>query len=216
MAKDGRKVSFGISCGKDSAVMLELVREFLGTEKHSFFFLSHFETVLPFKKRYLNALERRYGIKVDVFTAPEKLGLRQAPALKRIRDGHGAELTGMGYKIYDSLQRRAILKGHDDGIVPNSAFFCPLRDWTNRQCLAYARSHRLVLSPEYSLGCQREMADFFGPRSVVLRHLISEEDFQCAASQDKRILIDYERFKDDPELRYITERVPRAHSALAD
>lgn len=215
-AKSQRPVSFAISCGKDSAVMLDLVARFLDVGMHRFFFFSAYPQVLPFRARYLQALERRYGISIDVRFQPSALGLRQAPAFERIRKENGTELVGLGYKIYDSLQRRAILKDSPDGIVEKPHFFCPLRDWTNRQVMAYAKGRKLVLAPDYSLGCRNEIDDFCGPRAVVLRHLVSEEDFQCAARQDKRILIDYERFKDHPECRALAERKNRKGDALPD
>ena len=43
-------------------------------------------------------------------------------------------------------------------------------------------------------------------RAVVLRHMISEEDYQCAIRQDPRVEVDYERFKDDPECVHLTKR----------
>ncbi len=215
-SKSQRPVSFAISCGKDSAVMLDLVARFLDVGMHRFFYFSAYPQVLPFRARYLQALERKYGISIDVRFQPTAMGLRQAPAFERIRKEHGTELIGLGYKIYDSLQRRAMLKGSPDGVVEKARFFCPLRDWTNRQAMAYAKARKLVLAPDYSMGCKRELDDFCGPRAVVLRHLVSEEDFQCAARQDKRILIDYERFKDHPEYRALAERKDRQGDALPD
>lgn len=215
-AKSQKPVSFAISCGKDSAVMLDLVARFLDVGMHRFFYFSAFPQVLPFRARYLQALERKYRISVEIRYQPRSMGLRQAPAFERIRKDHGTDYIGLGYKIYDSLQRRAMLKGSPDGIVEKARFFCPLRDWTNRQAMAYAKGRKLVLAPDYSLGCNCELDDFWGPRAVVLRHLISEEDFQCAARQDKRILIDYERFKDSSECRALAERKDRQGDALPD
>ena len=215
-AKSQKPVSFAISCGKDSAVMLDLVARFLGVAMHRFFYFSSYPQVLPFRARYLQALERKYRISVEIRYQPRSMGLRQAPAFERIRQEHGTDYVGLGYKIYDSLQRRAILKDSPDGIVERARLFCPLRDWTNRQAMAYAKGRKLVLAPDYSMGCQCELDDFCGPRAVVLRHLISEEDFQCAARQDKRIQIDYERFKDHPEYRELAERKDRQGDALPD
>ena len=46
---------------------------------------------------------------------PVKYGMKQAALFRKImeQDG-GSQLIGIGYKIYDSLQRRAILKGSEE------------------------------------------------------------------------------------------------------
>ena len=99
------------------------------------------------------------------------------------------------------------MKGSEDnGLALNFPFFAPLRDWKDSQVRAYAKSHKLNLSPEYSFGAKREFDEFCGMRAVVLRHMISEEDYQCAIRQDPRVEVDYERFKDDPECVHITKR----------
>lgn len=59
---DPRKVSFALSCGKDSAVMLDLASKYLDLEKHAFFYLTFYSEVLPYKRRYLANLERKYYI----------------------------------------------------------------------------------------------------------------------------------------------------------
>ena len=46
-------------------------------------------------------------------------------------------------------------------------------------------------------------------RAVVLRHMISEEDYQCAIRQDPRVEVDYERFKNDPECIALTKGADR-------
>ena len=207
---DPRKVSFAISCGKDSAVMLDLASKFLDLSKHSFFYLTSYQEVLPFKRRYLQGLEKRYGIDIKVHYDPVMKGMKQAKAFRKFMEQDGTQLIGIGYKIYDSLQRRAILKGSEEsGLALNFPFFAPLRDWKNKQVLAYAKSHRLALSPEYSMGANSEFDEFCGMRAVVLRHMISEEDYQCAIRQDPRVEVDYERFKNDPECIALTKGADR-------
>ena len=48
---DPRKVSFSLSCGKDSAVMLDLASKFLDLSKHRFFYMSFYHEVLPYKRK---------------------------------------------------------------------------------------------------------------------------------------------------------------------
>lgn len=208
---DPRKVSFSLSCGKDSAVMLDLASKFLDLSKHKFFYMSFYHEVLPYKRKYLCALERKYGITIDIHENPVRYGLKQSELFRKIMEQDGTQLIGIGYKIYDSLQRRAILKGSEEnGIALNFPFFAPLRDWKNKQVMAYAKSHRLALSPEYSFdGVNSEFDEFCGMRAVVLRHMISEEDYQCAIRQDPRVEVDYERFKDDPECIALTKGANR-------
>lgn len=204
---DPRKVSFALSCGKDSAVMLDIASKYLDLKKHAFFYLTFYSEVLPYKRRYLANLERKYGISIAIHENPVKCGMKQAALFRKIMEQDGSQLIGIGYKIYDSLQRRAILKGSEDnGLALNFPFFAPLRDWKDSQVRAYAKSHKLTLSPEYSFGAKREFDEFCGMRAVVLRHMISEEDYQCAIRQDPRVEVDYERFKDDPECVHITKR----------
>lgn len=208
---DPRKVSFALSCGKDSAVMLDIASKFLDLKKHKFFYMTSYAEVLPYKRKYLANIERKYNISIQIHCDPINSGFKQAPAFRKFMEQDGTELIGIGYKIYDSLQRRAILKGSEEnGIAINFPFFAPLRDWKNKQVMAYAKSHRLALSPEYSFdGVNSEFDEFCGMRAVVLRHMISEEDYQCAIRQDPRVEVDYERFKDDPECIALTKGANR-------
>lgn len=190
--------------------MLDLASKFLDLSKHRFFYMSFYHEVLPYKRKYLCALERKYGITIDIHENPVRYGLKQSELFRKIMEQDGTQLIGIGYKIYDSLQRRAILKGSEEnGIAINFPFFAPLRDWKNSQVLAYAKSHRLTLSPEYSMGAKNEFDEFCGMRAVVLRHMISEEDYQCAIRQDPRVEVDYERFKNDPECIALTKGADR-------
>lgn len=207
---DPRKVSFALSCGKDSAVMLDIASKFLDLKQHKFFYMTSYAEVLPYKRKYLANIERKYNISIQIHCDPINSGFKQAPAFRKFMEQDGTELIGIGYKIYDSLQRRAILKGSEEnGLALNFPFFAPLRDWKNKQVLAYAKSHKLALSPEYSFGAKREFDEFCGMRAVVLRHMISEEDYQCAIRQDPRVEVDYERFKDDPECIALTKGADR-------
>ena len=175
--------------------MLDIASRFLDLRKHHFFFLTPYPEVLPYKRRYLQSLERQYGIAIDVFDDPASEGLPTRIAYERALEMQGTDLIGLGYHRCDSLQRRAICKKADEkGIVDSCRFFLPLIDWKPKQCFAYLKSRRLNVSPEYSLGANREFSVFTGIRACVLRHLISEEDFQCAARQDIRVKIDYERW----------------------
>lgn len=205
--EDPRKVSFAISCGKDSAVMLDIASKYLDLKKHAFFYMTFYSEVLPFKRKYIASIERKYGITVNIHENPARFGMKQSDLFRKVMEQDGSQLIGIGYKIYDSLQRRAILKGSEEnGLALNFPFFAPLRDWKNSQVMAYAKSRKLNLSPEYSFGCHGELDEFCGMRSVILRHMISEEDYQCAIRQDPRVEVDYERFKDDPECVHLTKR----------
>jgi len=114
IAKDGRKLLFGISLGRDSSCMLELMHKRVKLQEHHFVHYSPYLTMLPYQAKQLSMLERRYGISVDVRPDPRStlvIGLRSvAEDRDAMLEEHKCGLMVLGYRMDESLQRRGMLK----------------------------------------------------------------------------------------------------------
>ena len=102
----------------------------------------------------------------------------------------------------ESLQRRGMLKAFEDGIDYVRHYGYPLRRWTAKTIRGYVTANKIPLSIEYALGYKHDFQDHRGARAYVLRHQISEEDYQAAIAQDPNVEIDYVRAANDPKLIY--------------
>lgn len=193
VAAFGGRLAFAVSMGRDSAVMLSVMSKFTDLRRHKFFFWSRFPEILPYQRRYLSMLEKRYGIKIDLRLWPEMCNAKQAGFVREYMEQNGCSLCCFGYRMDESLQRRGMLKALDDGIDRVRLWSYPLRSWTKPKIKAYVRSQRIPLAPEYNFGLERDLNDFRSMNAVYLREVIGEEDYQCAIRQDPNIEIDYLR-----------------------
>lgn len=189
----GGRLAFAVSTGRDSAVMLALMSHFTDLKNHRFFFWSRFPEVLPFQRRYLDMLEKRYSIKIDVRLWPETYKSNQGEFVKQYMEENGCSLCCFGYRMDESLQRRGMLKALEDGIDRKRLWAYPLRSFTKPKVRAYVKAHRVPLTIEYNFGLKRDLNDFRSMNAVYLRTVIGEEDYQCAIRQDPNIEIDYMR-----------------------
>lgn len=194
IANSDKKLAFAISLGRDSAVMLHMMASLIDFKKHSFFHWTPYKEILPYHLRYIKIIEKKYDIKINVYQRPESLKINQTEFREAYLKDNSCDLMIMGCRMDESLQRRGMLKHIETGIDEKTHIAYPLRSMTQKQIKAYVKSNRLILQPEYSFGI-RDMADFRGGRAWVLRHCISEEDYQCAIKQDMNVEIDYVRVK---------------------
>ena len=153
--------------------------------------------MLPYQAKQLALLERRYGILIDVRpdpVSPLVKGLRSiAEDRDFMLDHYGCGLMVLGYRMDESLQRRGMLKKLENGINDKLRECYPLRSWTSRITNAFVKANKVLLSPEYSFGL-RDFRMHRSGRAVLLRHLISEADYQAAIAQDPQVEIDYVRY----------------------
>lgn len=193
VASFGGRLAFAVSMGRDSAVMLALMSKLTDLRKHAFFFWSRFPELLPYQRRYFNAMEKRYGIHIDIRLWPESYKGKQGEFVREYMEQNGCSLCCFGYRMDESLQRRGMLKALEDGIdrVRNWAY--PLRSFTKPKIRAYVKEHRVPLAPEYQFGLKRDLNDFRSMNAVYLRHVIGEEDYQAAIRMDPSIEVDYMR-----------------------
>lgn len=193
IASFGGRLAFAVSTGRDSAVMLALMSTLTDMKRHKFFFWSRFAEMLPYQRRYISMLEKRYGIHIDIHLWPDKYNSTQGAFVAEYMEKNGCSLCLFGYRMDESLQRRGMLKALSNGIDTERRWAYPLRSFTKPKVRAYVKAHRVPLSPEYNFGLKRDLNDFRSMNAVYLREVIGEEDYQCAIRQDPNIEIDYMR-----------------------
>lgn len=197
IAAEGVRLDFSVSLGKDSAAMLHLMSRFTNLQGHSFFTWLSFPEPLPYQRRYLGILESLYHIKVEPNRYPET-HRDYAKWWKAHREANGCGLTLLGWRKDESLQRLGALNKLRDGIDRQFGRAFPLRSFTSRQVMAYVKANRIPVPVEYSLGLERNLDSFFAAGAWMLRHLISERDYQCAVEMDPQVEIEYIRYVNDP------------------
>ncbi len=202
IAAFGGRFAFGVSLGRDFAVLIHIMSHLTDLSKHAFFHWSKYPKLLPYQARYLDSLEKRYGFKSEIQIWPECKGMKQPDCISEFMERNGCSLCIQGMRMDESLQRRGMLKGFTDGIDYQRKYGYPLRRWTAKTIRGYVTANRIPLSIEYSLGYKHDFQDHRGARAYVLRHQISEEDYQAAIAQDPNVEIDYVRAANNPELIY--------------
>lgn len=197
-AEHGR-LAFALSCGRDSAVMLDAMAMVLPSiGDHAFFTWTYYPEMLPYKARYIGALEKRYGVKIEVHLDPSRNGGKQADFVRNFRESHGCCLCLFGHHMDESIQRRGILKSLTDGIDKKTLWAYPLRSLNKPKIRAWAKVRKVPLSPEYKMGLAHDFHEHRGAAAHFLRHFIGEADYQCAVRQDPNIEIDYLRTVNKP------------------
>lgn len=202
IAAFGGRFAFGVSLGRDFAVLIHIMSKLTDLRKHAFFHWSKYPKMLPYQARYLSMLEKMYGFKAEVQIWPECKGKKQPEVITEFMERNGCSLCIQGMRMDESLQRRGMLKGFEDGIDYVRKYGYPLRRWTAKTIRGYVTANKIPLSIEYSLGYKHDFQDHRNGRAFVLRHQISESDYQAAIAQDPNVEIDYVRFSNDPNFVY--------------
>lgn len=201
IAKFGGRFCFAVSLGRDCACMLHIMSRLTDMSKHAYFTWSHYPKMLPYQARYVAMLERRYGINIEVHLNPILTKTKQMPFVVDFMERNNCSLALFGYRMDESLQRRGMLKKFTDGIDYVRKWAYPMRSFTRKTIRGYVNSNKIPLSPEYNAGFNHDFPEHRGMASMILRHFISEEDYQAAVAQDPNIEIDYVRAINDPENR---------------
>lgn len=198
IAATGGRLAFAVSTGRDSAVMLSVMSRFTDLKRHKFFHWSHYPEMLPYQKRYIETVEKRYGISIDVRLWPDTMKTPQKEFTDSFLDENGCSFCLFGFRMDESLQRRGMMKKFTDGMDTVRRWAYPLRSWTHPKVKAYAKAFRIPLNIEYCMGMEHDMGNHRGMRAYYLRHFIGEEDYQCAIRQDPSVEMDYVRITNDP------------------
>lgn len=199
IAEFGGRFAFAVSLGRDCAVMLDLMNRLTDLKKHKFFHWSHYPEILPYHAKYLELIKRRYGIEVDVHLWPEDYKGKQANFVTEYMEKNGCSLAIFGYRMDESLQRRGMLKALTDGIDYQRKWAYPLRSFTRKTIRGYVNTFKVPLQIEYNIGIGRDMTEHRNENAYMLRHFISETDYQCAIKQKPEVEIDYIRYANDKE-----------------
>lgn len=199
IAAFGGRLAFAVSTGRDSAVMLHLMSRFTDLKRHAFFHWSHYPEMLPYQRRYIETVERKYGIRIEIRLWPRTDGKEMKAFTDLFMEKNGCSLCLFAYRMDESLQRRGMLKKFTDGIDYERRWAYPLRSFTKPKVREYAKAYRVPLNIEYAMGMSQDMGNHRGIHAFYLRHFVSEEDYQCAIRQDPSIEIDYVRITSDPE-----------------
>lgn len=154
------RILVGVSGGKDSAVVLDLCKQFF---PHVSGFFMYYIKGLEFQEKILRHYERRYDIeikRIPHFELSEFLRygtLRQPDfdvpiiSTKDVYD-YARELTGIwwiacGERITDSIIRRAMIK-HSGTIDEQRGRIYPIAYWRKSEVLYYVKTKKLRLSLE--------------------------------------------------------------------
>lgn len=158
-------VIVGVSGGKDSVAVLDVVRE-VGFPRVAAYFM-YIVPGLSFQERYLEYLERRYDIEIirlphwmlSTFYRyasyrPDTNVSLDCPVIKagdidaEVRERTGIKWIVDGQRIDESLERRGMIKpcrGID--LKRRRAF--PIAYWSTKTVLAYLKARNIPLAPEY-------------------------------------------------------------------
>ena len=165
VARFTSEIVVGVS-GKDSLAVLELVRPRF---KRVSGFFQYLVPGLSFQDRWLDAVERRYGIGIvrlphfqlsDLLRSasfrPHTRVSVQCPkisigdVLSEVRTKTGIAWVATGEKKCDSLQRRGMLSRNGGIDLKNCRCF-PLADWTNAGVFNFLRRAGVPLPPDYQM-----------------------------------------------------------------
>jgi 3'-phosphoadenosine 5'-phosphosulfate sulfotransferase (PAPS reductase)/FAD synthetase len=153
----------GVSGGKDSVAVLELLHEH-GIKPFGFFLFM--VPGLRVQRDYLDYLRRRYDMEIVAWPHPDlaafvrngryctalptmpQLSFREVVEAARVR--FGVEWLATGEKKQDSLQRRAMMSAWGNIQVARHRAF-PLAEWVQRDVFAYLKHRGVVLAPDYGL-----------------------------------------------------------------
>lgn len=191
------KIVVFVSRGRDAATMAHVLLATVPRERLIFVNLWYYPD-LAYQQAQLAAWEVFCGIEIHRHPAEEveaihggKQALSFGDVREWIRDKYGAEWVAYGYRMDESLARRALLKPHLDGIHYAQKTVYPLRQFNHALVLAYVKRHRIPLAPEYAYGF-RDISIFDGDSARWLRDTYPD-DFERACAWDPNLIAKAER-----------------------
>lgn len=163
LARITKRVIVGVSGGKDSVAVLELLHRH-GIRVSGYF--CYIVRGLSFQQRYIDYLRRRYDMEIVEWPHPD-LGLyyrsgrycAQTPDMPQLtfrelvdgaRARFGVHWLATGEKKLDSLQRRGMLSAWGAIQVGRQRAF-PLSEWNGRDVFAYLKHTGVQLAPDYGM-----------------------------------------------------------------
>lgn len=156
------RVLVGVSGGKDSAVVLDLCRQYF---RHVTGYFMHIVPGLAFQERILRWYEQRYGIEIlrmphfmtsefyryGTFRPADPsvpiVGVREA--YDWAREKTGTWWIACGERIADSTIRRAMIKA-SGSIDAKRGRFYPVAEWTKKDILDYVRIKKIRLCEDHA------------------------------------------------------------------
>lgn len=145
---------------------------------------------LAYQQAQLATWERFFGLPIQRHPAEEvgalrggKQSLGFGDVRDWIRDKYCAEWVAYGYRMDESLARRALLRPHLDGIHYAQKTLYPLRQFNQATVMAYVKRHRIPLAPEYQTPGLRDISIFDGDTARWLRDNYPD-DFERASRFD--------------------------------
>ena len=186
-ATTGKIVVF-VSRGRDAATMAHIMLQVVPKDRLEFVNLWYYPN-LEYQQKQLVAWEKFFGIQIHRHPAEEvaaivggKQQLRFGDVREWIRDKYAAEWVAYGYRMDESLARRALLKPHPDGIHYAQKTLYPLRQFNQKTVIAYCAKWKIPLAPEYRFG-YRDISIFDGETARWLRDAYPA-DFERACAFD--------------------------------
>lgn len=158
-------ILFHSATGKDSIVLLDLLSKKFKRVVCCFMYILKDGT---FEQKYISWAKQKYPncefLQVPHFVTSEFIkyglyGVKKNPKQKKYklsdmmdlaRKETGVEWLCLGFKKYDSLERRIMLNDLGDPINQKSKTFFPLADWSNKQCLAYIAKNKLAKPVQFN------------------------------------------------------------------
>lgn len=188
---DGKIVVF-VSRGRDAATMAHVMLQAVPRDRLVFVWLWYYPN-LAYQQAQLARMERFYGVEIHRHPAEEvgaisggKQELRFGDVREWIRDKYGAKWVAYGYRMDESLARRALLKPHPDGIHFAQMTLYPLRQFNQKAVVAWCHRHKIPLAPEYAHG-YRDISIFDGETARWLRDTYPD-DFERACRFDPHMI----------------------------
>ena len=186
-----------VSRGRDAATMAHVLLATVPRDRLTFVNLWYYPD-LAYQQAQLAAWERLFGVEIKRHPAEEveaihggKQSLSFGDVREWIRAKYGAEWCAYGYRMDESLARRALLKPHLDGIHYAQKTAYPLRQFNHAMVLGYVKRHRIPLAPEYAAGF-RDISIFDGDSARWLRDTYPN-DFNRACAWDPQLIAKVER-----------------------
>jgi phosphoadenosine phosphosulfate reductase len=195
-----------LSAGRDSAVMLNILRKYIEPENLICVHLYHFQPLYSFHKKYFAMIEKRYGIKmhyyphhdmqVDVKSRHRTRKLKQIDTENFLRNKFDCKWISWGMRKDESLERRGMMAHLDEGIDFKYGRIYPLMDWTAPRIRNYVSNNIIPLSVEYSFDGMRDMNRLKG-ETVAWLKTHYPDDFYAIVKNHPNVMAELVRYESE-------------------
>jgi 3'-phosphoadenosine 5'-phosphosulfate sulfotransferase (PAPS reductase)/FAD synthetase len=158
-------ILFHSATGKDSIVLCDLLSKYFD---HIQCVFMYYVKDLDYELRYLTWAKKRYD-NIDFYQTPHfaiysfikngYLGIKKNTSIenmtiskidKLVKEKFNIEWSVYGFKKNDSLTRRIMLNGYQNGLYDNTKKAYPIMDMKNDDCLNYISDNNLIKPFNYS------------------------------------------------------------------